>query len=82
MDYRYYRGDGPKLPSKWARHIHKLRYVGTAMLLGGVLLPWLMVVKILESTLFWNFLSAGLISLGVMLYIIGMVYNTFIDRSE
>ncbi len=82
MDYRYYRGDRPKLPNKWVKHIHKLRYIGTLMLLGGVLLPWLMVLDIVETSYFWNFLSMGLISLGIMSYIIGFVYNSYVDRAD
>ena len=82
MDYRYYRGDGPKLPSKWGKHIHKLRYIGAVMLVSGMILPWLMVIHVLESTLFWNFLAAGLTSIGIMAYIIGFVFNTFVDRAD
>ena len=80
MDYRYYRGDGLKMSPKWRKYIHLLRYIGTGMLLGGMVLPWLMVVKILESTYFWNFLATGLTSLGIMSVIIGMVFNNLIDR--
>ena len=80
MDYRYYRGDGPKIPSKWKKHIHLLRYIGTAMLLGGVVLPWLMVLHILESTYFWNFLATGLTTLGIMAVLIGVVFNNLVDR--
>ena len=82
MDYRYYRWDGPKLPSKWTKHIHKLRYLGTAMLLTGVLLPWLMVVRVLRSTFFLNFLAYGLIAAGIMAYIIGFVFNSYVDRAD
>jgi predicted membrane channel-forming protein YqfA (hemolysin III family) len=82
MDYRYYRGEGPKLPAKWGKHLHKLRHVGTGMLLIGVILPWLMVIKVLESTFFWNFLAYGLTFFGVILYIIGFVYNSFFDRAD
>lgn len=82
MDYRYYRGEPPKLPSKWTKHIHKLRYLGTGILLAGIFLPWLMVIHVLESTYFWNFLSFGFTSLGVMLVIIGVAWNTFVDRAD
>jgi hypothetical protein len=80
MDYRYYRGDGPKISSKWIKHIHLLRYIGTGMLLGGVILPWLMVLHMLESTYFWNFLSAILTVVGMMAVVIGVVFNNMIDR--
>ena len=82
MDYRYYRGDGPKLPSKWSKHIHKLRYVGAGMLLAGAILPWLMVVRVLDSTMFWNVLAAILTTTGIMAFIIGFVFNTFVDRAD
>jgi len=82
MDYRYYRGDGPELPSKWGKHIHKLRYIGAGMLVGGMVLPWLIVVDVLPSTFIWNFLAAGLTVLGVMLFIIGFVFNSWIDRAD
>lgn len=82
MDYRYYRGDGPKLPSKWTRHLHKLRFVGAGMLLMGMVLPFLMVIHLLESTYFWNFLSAGFTTLGALLVIVGIAWNSFIDRAE
>lgn len=82
MDYRYYRGDGPKLPSKWTRHIHKLRFIGAGMMVLGVILPWLMVLHIFKSTFFLNFLATGLMSMGVMFVIIGLVFNNLVDRSE
>ena len=80
MDYRYYRGDGPKISTKWKKHIHNLLYIGTAMMVGGVLLPWLMVLHILHSTFLWNFLAAGLTVLGMMAVVIGVVFNNLIDR--
>ena len=80
MDYRYYRGDGPKLPTKWKKHIHALRYIGTVMLIAGVVIPWLMVLHILESTFFWNFLSSGLTVVGMMAVLVGVIFNNLIDR--
>jgi len=82
MDYRYYRGDGPKKPSKWTKHIHKLRYVGTGMMLIGVIIPWLLILHILKSTFFINFLATGLIFLGAMFVIIGLVFDNLIDRAD
>ncbi len=80
MDYRYYRGDGPKLPAKWRKYIHLLRYVGTGMMIGGVVLPWLMVLHILRSTFFWSFLSSVLLVVGMMAVLIGIVFNNLVDR--
>ncbi len=82
MDYRYYRGDGPKLPDRFKKHIHKLRYIGTAAMLIGVAIPWLIVIKIWKSTFLLNFLSVGLMTLGMISIVIGVVFDNLIDRSE
>jgi hypothetical protein len=80
MDYRFYRGDGPKIPPRFTKYIHLLRYIGIAMLVSGVLIPWLIVLKYIESTLGWNYLSAGFSVLGGIVYFIGYVFNNLIDR--
>lgn len=80
MDYRYYRGDGPKLPQRFTKYIHLLRYIGVAMMVIGVIIPWLIVLKYLDSTLGLNYLSAGFSVLGGILYFIGFVFNNLIDR--
>ncbi|MCQ3937156.1 MAG: hypothetical protein DPW18_08930 [Chloroflexi bacterium] len=41
------------------------------MVVGGVILPFLMVIKVLESTYFLNFFSWGVSSLGLALGMIG-----------
>lgn len=80
MDYRYYRGDGPKIPSKWRKYIHLMRFIGTGMLIFGVLIPWLIILDFISSTMFWNFLSMGLTVVGMMSVVIGMIFNNLIDR--
>jgi len=80
MDYRYYRGDGPKIPSKWRKYVHLMRYIGTGMLIFGVLIPWLIILDFFPSTFFWNFLSSGLTVVGMMSVVIGMIFNNLIDR--
>ncbi len=80
MDYRYYRGDGPKISEKLQKFIHLLRYVGTGMLVLGLVITWLEVIHVIESTYAWNFLSAGFLVLGPMLLIIGVAWNTLVDR--
>lgn len=80
MDYRHYRGEGPKLSNKWKKFIHLLRYVGTGMLLSGILIVWLEVVRVIESTYAWNFISSAFLMLGPMLILIGVAWNTLIDR--
>jgi len=41
------------------------------MMIGGVLVPFLMVIKVIESTYFLNFFSWGLSTLGLALGMIG-----------
>ncbi|NOH03279.1 MAG: hypothetical protein HND47_15625 [Chloroflexi bacterium] len=41
------------------------------MVVGGIILPFLMVIKVLESTYFLNFLSWGVSSLGLALGTVG-----------
>ncbi len=43
------------------------------LLIIGVLLPFLMVLQILQSTFFWNFFAFGASFLGLMLGIVGAV---------
>ena len=84
MDYRYYRGDRPewvqKIQAKFGRHLYRLKGLGTVMLLLGVISPFLMVIKVLESTFFLSFISWGMTILGMMFWIIGFVWDNLIDR--
>jgi vacuolar-type H+-ATPase subunit I/STV1 len=47
-------------------------FVGFIMMLLGVIFPFLMVVKMIESTFFLNFFSYGLSILGMIFGIIGI----------
>ncbi len=82
MDYRYFQGDPRWIPNKIRRHLHKLRRVGVILLLTGIAIPWLIMTKVLESTFLANFAAYGLMLLGPILYLIGMVYDTWGDRSQ
>ena len=82
MDYRDSRGDGFKIPSKIRPHLHKLRHVGVALMVSGLAIPMLIILKILESTFFANFLSFTLMLLGPILYLVGMVFDNYVDRSK
>lgn len=82
MDYRYYRGDGPRIPLKVRRFLHRLRPVGVLFLVGGILIPLLILIKVLPSTYFINFLAFGLMLSGPILYLVGMVFDNYIDRAE
>ena len=50
----------------------RLSVVAVAMLLFGCVVPFLMVIKVFESTFFLNFLSYGLSVLGLILGIVGV----------
>ena len=83
MDYRHYRGEPLfKLPKNMGRYVHLLRFFGTAMLVFAASMPMLMLLHIIESTFFWNFLTVGLVAVGTILTIIGVIWNTRIDRAE
>ena len=54
----------------WLRS-YRILVIGFLMVLAGVILPFLMVLKILESTFFLNFFSYAISTLGLFLGIIG-----------
>lgn len=45
--------------------------IGFLLVLGGVVLPFLMVIQLLPSTFFLNFFSYGISVLGLFLGVIG-----------
>jgi hypothetical protein len=50
----------------------RLIFVAVSMMLFGCIVPFLMTIKVLESTLFLNFLAFGLSTLGLFLGIAGV----------
>lgn len=52
----------------------KIILIGFALVVLGVVLPFLMVLHILESTFFLNFLSYGASIAGLFLGLIGSAY--------
>ena len=44
---------------------------GLTLMLGGILLPFLMIIKIIETTYFLSFLSWGISTLGLALATVG-----------
>ncbi len=60
----------------------KMIVVGGSMLLVSVILPLLMVLQILRSTFFWNFLAYGLSVAGLLIGYIGMVSMIKIRRGK
>lgn len=53
-------------------HPERLIVLGVSMMLFGCIAPFLMVVKVWESTFFLNFLSYGMSVLGMAIGFIGM----------
>ena len=54
------------------KHPERLLYIAIAMMIFGCVMPFLMVIKVVESTYFINFLSYILSVLGLFLGIIGI----------
>jgi len=52
-------------------HLFLLRFGVIMMLVGGILIPFLMVIKVIESTYFLNFFSWGISTLGLALGMVG-----------
>ncbi|HAX68298.1 MAG TPA: hypothetical protein DCY14_01700 [Anaerolineae bacterium] len=60
-------------------HLFLLRFGVIMMLVGGILIPFLMVIKVIESTYFLNFFSWGISTLGLAL---GMVGFTMYSKTQ
>jgi hypothetical protein len=82
MDYRYYRGDGPRVSPKLRRYLRLLRPVGIVILIVGLILPFLTVIKLIPSSYFSNISIWVLMILGPVCYLVGLTFDTFIDRSQ
>lgn len=54
-------------------HPKLLMLIAVLLMLFGVIMPLLMVIKLVESTFFWNFLSFGASTLGLFLGIVALV---------
>lgn len=54
--------------------------LGLLMMFAGILLPFLMVIKILESTFFMNFFAWGLSSLGLALGMVGFALTRWMGK--
>jgi len=48
-------------------HPQRVIFIAVGMLLFGCIMPFLMVIQVVESTLFLNFLSYGMSTLGLLL---------------
>ena len=60
----------------------KMIVVGAGMTLTSVILPFLMIMQILRSTFFLNFLAYGLSVAGLLIGFIGMVSIVKIRRNR
>ncbi len=56
--------------------------LGGAMMVVSIILPFLMVMQLLRSTFFLNFLAYGLSVVGIMIGFIGMVTLVKIRRDK
>lgn len=62
--------------------MHKLRALGTSLLMLGAVGPFLMVIKIIPSTFAFNVVTYVCMFLGGVFYLIGLIFDNLIDRSE
>jgi len=52
-------------------HINRVLLIGFLLVLSGAVLPFLMLIGVLESTFLWNFLAFVASVMGVFLGILG-----------
>lgn len=57
-------------------------WLGTALMIMGIIFPFLMVIKLVESTFFLNFFSYGASLGGMMMATIGIAYISITRRRE
>jgi uncharacterized SAM-binding protein YcdF (DUF218 family) len=60
----------------------RLIFIGFLLVLLGVVLPFLMVMKVIESTFFLNFFSFIISLIGVVIGVIGSAYYVRINRND
>ena len=60
----------------------RLIFIGFLLVLLGVVLPFLMVMKVIESTFFLNFFSFIISLIGVVVGVIGSAYYVRINRGD
>ena len=60
----------------------KMIVLGIAMMLLSMLLPWLMVLHLIKSTIFLNFLAYGLSVAGMLIGFLGIVHVVKIRRNQ
>ncbi|HCB48017.1 MAG TPA: hypothetical protein DEP47_00450 [Chloroflexi bacterium] len=60
----------------------QLIVIAVVLLLFGVLMPFLMVIHLVESTFFMNFLSFGASVLGLLLGLVGIAGSRLVARHK
>lgn len=70
------------LRDKLLEHPGILFTVAVLLMLFGVVMPFLMVIKLVESTFFWNFLSYGSSTLGFLLGIVAMAASRLKQKKK
>jgi predicted membrane channel-forming protein YqfA (hemolysin III family) len=73
----------PENLKKWARrNIYRLQHLGTVMMIIGPIIPFLNVIKVIPASYGLGLVSWLLMLLGGTAYIVGMVWDNLVDRSE
>lgn len=54
--------------------------IGLVLMLTGVILPLLMVIKVVESTFFWNFFAYISSTIGMIVGIIGVAFYARLNK--
>jgi predicted membrane channel-forming protein YqfA (hemolysin III family) len=68
---------------KWTRrNIYRLQHLGALMMIIGPVIPFLNVIKVIPASYGLGLVSWLLMFLGGTAYIIGMVWDNLVDRSE
>ncbi|PKO06505.1 MAG: hypothetical protein CVU41_07245 [Chloroflexi bacterium HGW-Chloroflexi-3] len=60
----------------------RLMFIGFLCVLMGVVFPFLMVMQVLESTLFLSFFSFIISLIGIIIGVIGSAYYVRINRRD
>ncbi len=81
MDYRNFDHGRPSIPPRIRRHLRRLKPVGILVMVCGVVIPFLTVLKILTSTYFLNFFAFILMVLGPIMYLVGLTFDSYVDRA-
>ena len=68
---------------KWVgRNAYRLQGLGAVMMIIGPIIPFLNVIKVIPASYGLGLVSWLLMFLGGSFYIIGMVWDNLVDRSE